>query len=171
MTCGVAGAGKSTLANTVTQKFPTFQRVSIDGILASRHGLVGVNYLRSDYDKNQDEAGTIFLAIVEQVLDEGNKDLVLDRSFYAKEDGEFFKSCVEQHGGRWVLVYLNAPKEVLWHRICARREAEINADSALEISRDLLDNYCDGFEIPNGEGELAIRTHLSDAYFGPVPNQ
>ena len=137
---------------------PHFQRLSIDGIIADRHGIYGVDYAKSEYEKYQDEADTVFEQTVEHALSEARSDLILDRSFWAKEDREFFKALIEKHGGRWVLLYLEVAKDVLWQRICARREAELNADSALDISTELLDAFYEGFEVPQGEGELAIRS-------------
>ena len=90
---------------------------------------------------------------------EGKHDLVLDRAFYAKDDRETYKKLVEENAARWVLVYLKAPKEVLWQRIQARRAAEVNADSALVISKELLDSFYDGFDVPNGEGEIVVDTN------------
>ena len=152
------GSGKSTISKAVAQKLPSFQRISIDGIIASRHGIYGVDYPKPDYDKHQEEADTIFQQFVEEILAGGSEDLILDRSFYAKADRDFFKKLIEKQGGRWVLVYLKAPKAVLWQRICARREASVNADSALEISKELLSSFFDGFEVPGGEGEIVVET-------------
>ena len=132
--------------------------MSIDGILASNHGICEVDYPRFEYERYQDEADKIFLDSIQQLLDEGKDNVILDRSFYAKEDRDFYKELVQNKGGRLVLVYLKATKDVLWRRICARREASINADSALEISEELLDTYFDGFEVPKGEGEIVVDT-------------
>jgi predicted kinase len=86
------------------------------------------------------------------------KDVILDRAFYAKEDRDMYAALIEQHGGRKVLVYLSAPKSVLWERIQARRAASLTADSMFEISTSMLDMYYDNFEIPNGEGEVVVDT-------------
>jgi predicted kinase len=92
------------------------------------------------------------------MLSQGNDDMVLDRAFYAKEDRDHYKQLVEGHGARWVLVYLTAPKEVLWRRIHERRSGGIHADCALDISKELLDSFYDNFEVPKGEGEVVIDT-------------
>ena len=138
------------------QALPTFQRLSIDGILADRYGICGIDYPGSDYDKYQDEADTIFRQSAERILSEGKQDLVLDRSFWAKDDRDFFKELVERYGGRWVLVHLKLPKDILWQRVCSRREAGVDADSALEISEELMEFYFKCFEIPVGEGEVVV---------------
>ena len=133
---------------------PSFERFSIDGIIASRHGIYAVDYPETQYEACQKEADGIFQHSVEETLADGKVDVVLDRAFYAKEDRDFYKALIEQHGGRWVLVYLKVPKDVLWRRIAARRKAGVNADSALEINKELLDVFYDGFEVPSGEGEM-----------------
>ena len=81
---------------------------------------------------------------------------MLDRSFYAKQDRDEFKALVESHGARWVLVYFRVEKQLLWQRIRDRREKEVNANSALDISRELLEEYVRGFENPDGEGEIIV---------------
>ena len=93
----------------------------------------------------------------QQALAEG-QSVILDRAFYAKEDRDFYKALIEKHGARWILVYLSAPKNVLWRRICARRETGVSADCALEIGEDLLDAWFQTFDIPNHEGEIVIYT-------------
>ena len=112
----------------------------------------------SEYERYQEEADKVFHESVEQILVDGKDNIILDRSFYAKEDRDSFKALIEKQRARWVLVYLKAPKNVLWRRICARRETSINADSALEISEGLLNMFFEGFEVPVGEGEIVIDT-------------
>ncbi|OIW22759.1 P-loop containing nucleoside triphosphate hydrolase protein [Coniochaeta ligniaria NRRL 30616] len=155
MTCGVAGSGKSTLAKAVAATFPSFTRVSIDHIIDSRHGICGVDYPAEKYDEYMLEADDIYESRFRQLLRDG-KDVVLDRSFYAKADRDEFKAMAEEAGARWVLVYFKADKELLWKRICERRSRGVNADSALDISQVLLDAYVEGFEVPVGEGEIVI---------------
>lgn len=129
--------------------------MSIDQIIHSRHGLWGVDYPPDKYDEYGTEADGIYETLFRQLLEEG-KDIVLDRSFYAKEDRDHFKRMTEQAGSRWVLVYFKASRDVLWRRICERRAQGINADSALDISEALLDAYVEGFEVPVGEGEIVV---------------
>ncbi|KAI1476088.1 P-loop containing nucleoside triphosphate hydrolase protein [Daldinia eschscholtzii] len=157
MTCGIAGAGKSTLSKAVLSTYPNFERLSADATIAARHGLYGVDYPPEKYAEFLDEASNECEARLIQLLREGKKDLVLDRSFYSKEFREETKKLIEENGGRWVLVYLRAKnKEVLWERIVGRRQVGINADCAYEITREILDGYWDGFEAPVDEGEIVI---------------
>ncbi|UPX17303.1 uncharacterized protein EKO05_0007669 [Ascochyta rabiei] len=158
MTCGIAGAGKTTLANSIVKQHPQFTNISIDYIIFSAHGIYGIDYPASEslYDRYQDEADTIYLQTFYKLLAE-NKDIVLERSFYSKQDREDFRLIAKQHGARVVLVFLRAKdKEVLWNRIGTRRLNEKTADSAFDISRETFEMYWDGFEDPEGEGEIII---------------
>lgn len=138
--------------------YPSFHRISFDGITAARHGLYDIDYSASEHDKISDETDQVFLETAKRILSEGKTDVVLDRAFYAKEDRDAYKKMVEDKGARWVLVYLTAPKQVLWERIQGRRAAGVNADSALVISKELLDFFYDGFDVPKGEGEIVVDT-------------
>lgn len=135
--------------------FPSFNRLSIDQTIYSLHGLYGIDYPPEKYEDFQTEAKAIFLKDFEQLLQD-TKDVILDRSFYAKRDRLEFKAMIEEAGARWVLVYLKATQEVLWKRICERRAKGVDADSALEIRESLLERYISGFEAPTGEGEIVL---------------
>lgn len=156
MTCGIAGSGKSTLAKAIVASYPSFTRISIDEIIYSRHGLYGKDYPPSKYDEYQAEADDIYLEQFQQLLQDG-KNIVLDRSFYSREDRMEFKGMIEKAGARCVLVYFKADRDTLWRRICERREKGVDANCALEIDEGLLDQYVQGFEEPVGEGEVEVR--------------
>jgi len=163
MTCGIAGSGKSTLAKTVVSELPHFTRLSIDEIIFKKHGLYGKDYPADEklYQQYLEEADKIYSDTCRHLLREG-KDLVLDRSFYAKEDRSEFKKIVEDAGGRSLLVYLKAfDKEELWKRICKRSAQEKEANSAYDISRDVFEKYWYGFEEPLGEGEVVVDVCLA----------
>lgn len=155
--CVVEGSGKSTLSKTILLTHPNFEHLSIDAIIYEYHGLYGRDYSPSDYSRYQEEAAEVFHRRLIELLREGKRNVILDRSFYSKADREEFRKVIEEHGGRSVLVYLHAKrKETLWKRIVNRRAKEINADSALDITQDILDRYWDGFEAPAGEEDLLI---------------
>ena len=136
--------------------FPSFTRVSIDNILADRHGIYNVDYPASEYAARLEEARQVFSEEIDALLEQ-KKNVVLDSSFYAKKQRDEYKAKVECASARWVLVYLKAERDVLWKRICERRRKEVNADSAREISSALLDQFVRGFEVPEDEGEIVIR--------------
>ncbi|KAH7014116.1 P-loop containing nucleoside triphosphate hydrolase protein [Microdochium trichocladiopsis] len=170
MTCGLAGSGKSTLAKAVTARLPNFTRLSVDEIIHSKHGVYGVDYPADMalYQAYMDEAGQIFDDLFATYLRDERRDLVLDRSFYAKEDRDDFRARVEAlvggsggggggGGARVVLVFFRpTDKEVSWRRIVERKKESKTANNALEIDRQLFEMYWAGFEDPVGEGEIVI---------------
>jgi predicted kinase len=149
------GAGKSTLSYAIVEAFPSFTCLSIDAIIAERHGIFSVDYPASEYDARSADAREVFSAKLVQLLEQ-KKHVVLDRSFYAKKHRDEFRDLVERASGRLVLVYLKAERDVLWKRICERREKGVNAHSAREIGLALLGQFVEGFEAPEGEGEIII---------------
>ncbi|KAG4255874.1 hypothetical protein FPRO04_11533 [Fusarium proliferatum] len=166
MTCGIAGAGKSTLAKAIVTKFPTFKRLSNDQIIYELHGLYKIDYPEEQYETYQEEASQKLIAELERILQEKSNDVVLDLSFYDKEYRDEYKAIVERNGGRWVLVYLDAGRDLLWNRIQRRRaerdsldakDPERNGDSAFDIDGETFDMYLAGFEPPSGEGEIVIK--------------
>ncbi|KAF3046918.1 hypothetical protein E8E12_007463 [Didymella heteroderae] len=152
------GAGKTTLVKSVLSKYPQFTRISIDEIIYKAHGIYGTDYPASPslYDQYMDKADEVYLDTFRRLLAEG-KDVAFERSCYAKEDRQEWRKITEDSGARVVLVFLQAKdKEVLWTRICTRSAAEKTADSALDISRETFEMYWNGFENPEGEGEIVI---------------
>jgi predicted kinase len=171
MMCGVAGwyiklqkgmlmkigAGKTTLSRRIIDVFSTFSLLSIDAIIADRHGIYNVDYKPSQYTQYSEEGRKLLLERFHDLLKQ-KQNMVLDRSFWSKRDRDIFKASIEHAGGSWVLVYFDVKKEVLWRRICERRAKGLNADSALDITPELLNQYVSGFEVPNCEGEIVLFT-------------
>lgn len=135
---------------------PNFQRLSIDEIIASQHGLYNVDYDPSKHEEYSDEAVETCSQTFHQLLSECKADIVLDRAFYDKADRDEFKALVEKHGARWVLVYFKVESGTLWRRINSRKQKGVTANSALEISEDLFKMYVEGFDHPNREGEIVV---------------
>ena len=158
MTCGISGAGKSTLSQLITSKYPSFTRLSLDTIVHAKHGMYGIDYPPEKYDEYGEEAEVEYDNRLDELLPDKTRrhDLVLDRSFWAREDREKYKRLVRERDGRWVLVYLKASKEVLWKRIKERASKGRNADSAYDVTEEVLDRYWAGWEEPIGEGEIVI---------------
>lgn len=154
----LTGSGKTTLVKAITKSHPNFHRISIDEIIFTKHGIYGIDYPASYdvYEQYSTEADAIYLDTFQDLLKAG-ENIVLERSFYANSDRDEFRKIVEEAGARLVLVYLKAlDKETLWQRICWRAEGDKDANSALAITRELFDMYWDGFEGPEGEGEVVF---------------
>lgn len=161
MTCAIAGAGKSTFSKAFVKAHPNFERLTLDGILAEKHGIYGVDYAPDKYEGYLDEAAEECLLRLRRLVADGRRDVVFDRAFWNRADRDEAKRLVESLGARWVLVHLKTPdRATLWERICRRREVEVNADSAYLITEDVLDMYLDGFEVPVGEGEIVVDTSV-----------
>jgi hypothetical protein len=150
------------LAKSIQTHFPNFYRLSIDRIIARHHGIYGIDYPASSsiYAAYQREADDIYLSTFRGILAQ-KKNILLERSFFAKEDRDQYRNLVEEAGAKFVLVFLKAEgdtgKEMLWNRICKRCEAPKTADSALDISKELFKTYWDNFEGPVDEEEIVIR--------------
>lgn len=152
------GSGKSTLAKTVLAHLPQFTRLSIDEIIFRKHGLYGIHYPADAgiYQSYQDEANKIYLSDLKILLQVG-KDVILDRSFYARKDRDDFRNLISSSGARCILVYFKAAdKELLWKRIFVRSQGKKDADSALDISRERFEIYWSGFEEPTDECEIVV---------------
>ena len=89
-----------------------------------------------------------------------NQDVILDLSFYDKPYRDEYKKLVEDAGGRWVLVFLDADKDVLWKRVQERRAKRDvegrDGDCAYDVEEDDFHMYLRCFEKPEGEGEVRV---------------
>lgn len=178
MTCGIAGAqnhhhslnatvltslgsGKTTLAKAIQSAYPAFTRLSGDEIIFELHGLYGIDYIASPelYDQYQEEKDNIFESRFRALLGE-KQDVILEKSFYAREDRDEYRAIANEGGARVVLVYLKAEgeerKELLWKRICKRAEGVKTADSAFDITRETFEMYWEGFEEPVDEDQVVV---------------
>ncbi|KAF2029221.1 P-loop containing nucleoside triphosphate hydrolase protein [Setomelanomma holmii] len=161
ITCGLAGAGKTTLVKAIRAAYPAFHRISIDEIVHRNHGIYGLDYEASSalYEEYNEEADLIYEATFRRLLAE-KQDIICERSFYAKEDRDEFRKIAQEAGARAVLIFLKAEgeegKELLWSRICKRSEGTKTANSAYDITRETFEMYWSGFENPDGEGEIVI---------------
>ncbi|CAG9950201.1 unnamed protein product [Clonostachys rosea f. rosea IK726] len=154
--CGIAGSGKSTLSKSIVAKFPTFTRLSIDQMIYEAHGLYGIDYPKELYQQYSSEANKKFINDFRHLLvSDEPRDVVLDRSFYAKDDRDDYRKLAQEMGARFILVFFEISKDKLWQRIQQRAVGDKNADSALDITSDILDRYVSGFERPD-EDEISV---------------
>ena len=152
MLCGMAGAGKTTLAQRLENQ--AYTRLSIDEEIWRRFGKFGVDYAASDYPVLQD---TVRDAQRAQLIDllERNLPVVLDSSFWQKAQREDYKALIESHGCRWHLLYLKVDEQPLRRRL-RERSKRFDANAAFPISDAIFERYWSGFEFPDNEGEQVI---------------
>ncbi|KAI5366445.1 Putative P-loop containing nucleoside triphosphate hydrolase [Septoria linicola] len=159
MMCGIAGSGKTTLSKAIMSLNPMiWTRLSIDEIIAEKHGLYNKDYRESEFEAYQTEAELEFRRRLDAWLADSliGHGLILDRSFCSRKDRDEFRKIIEQGDAESRLVYLEAEKEVLWQRICDRGDIIKDANSALDISRDLFEAYVASFDRPANEQEHKI---------------
>lgn len=155
MMCGIAGSGKTTYSKAIVADDPTlWSRLSIDEIIYEDHGMYDKDYHASQYSDYQAQADSIMREKLQHWLKQDSSfghGMILDRSFWCRHDRDDFRQIVQDGRGTAELVYLDAGIEVLWTRICDRSADGRDANSALEISRELLDDFVNGFEKPGGD--------------------
>ncbi|TVY58688.1 hypothetical protein LSUE1_G008497, partial [Lachnellula suecica] len=109
LTCGLTGAGKSTLARAILSQYLNFVRLSIDSTVLRTRGVYRRDYapeLRAGF---QEEAEVSIKSELKQLLEAGKKDVVLDMAFYARETRDEYRGLIEKYGRggyRVVLVVL-----------------------------------------------------------------
>jgi predicted kinase len=136
---------------------PSFQRFSVDVYIYDKHGLYGADYPRSKYEEYQIEAKEALTLQLRDLLRAKDRDAILDFSFAFKEVRDEYKTLIEEEEGRWVLVYLDVDEETLRQRIRERREGAVDADSAFEVTEEVLARYLEGFQRPENEGETVLK--------------
>jgi predicted kinase len=165
MTCGISGSGKSTLANNIISTYPNFTRLSIDAHVFSHHGTYSISYPPSLQSTYQTEAEISIISTLKNILKAGTRDVVLDMAFYNKETRDEYRQIIQEHGGgRYTvcLVVFKGTPDTIWRRIEARRiDMERKKErgdgwEGMSIDRETLNNYDEGFEWPDGEGEIVI---------------
>ncbi|CRG92064.1 hypothetical protein PISL3812_09119 [Talaromyces islandicus] len=169
MTCGLAGSGKSTLSHTLVKNHPTLTRLSIDSYVHAHHGLYKIDYPAEKYESYQIEAESSLreqlkttLLLSAQSDDNPPPYVLLDFSFAFKETRDEWKHLIEQGGGKWILVYMDVEFDEIRRRVRERNHqreigARKDADSAFDLTEEVLEMYIQGFERPIGEGEVILR--------------
>lgn len=151
MMCGVAGAGKTTYAKGLERE--GFVRLSVDEVVWRRFGRDAAEFGAQDYERYKAEAVEELDAELLRLLGAG-RSVVLDYSFWQRASRERYKALIEEHGGRWELLFLKADPGTLRRRLAVRNER--GGANAVTVSEELLSRYLAGFEEPVGEGERVI---------------
>jgi predicted kinase len=151
--CGLTGSGKTTYARRLEAGGAV--RLSVDEEVHARHGRYGVDYPMSEYfERERPVVEELPRRLVELV--ESGHDVVLDHGLWRRRDREAYKRLVEEHGGRWRLLYFKVDPEVLRQRLANRnRRADANA---LMVTPSALEDFIARFEEPVGEGEELVQS-------------
>jgi predicted kinase len=152
MMCGVAGSGKTTLAQQLEKQ--GFVRLSIDEEIWATNGRYGIDYPVQNYEKYKEIAERkLRNQLVELVQDK--RQVVIDFSFWQRSRRNQYKQIIEEAGGEWKLFYLKVHPNDLRERLKLRSQ-RFDANAAFTITEQILTDYLIGFEVPEGEGEIVI---------------
>jgi predicted kinase len=150
--CGVAGSGKTTFAQQLEKK--GFVRLSIDEEIWATYGRYGIDFSKDRYEIFKDEAEEKLRNQMVTLI-QNKQHVVVDFSFWQRSRRERYKKLIEDSGGEWRLVYLKVHPDDLRERLRIRSQ-RFDANAAFPITEAILTSFLNGFEVPEGEGEIVI---------------
>jgi predicted kinase len=153
LTCGIAGAGKTTYAKRLEAR--GYVRLSIDEEVWRRFGRLGVDYSPDRYEEHSAAAEAALERRLLALIAAG-RNVVLDYSFWRRDIRERYKRLIHGAGARWELVYLKVDPDELRQRL-AQRNTQVDANAPFPITTPILEKYLAAFEEPRGEGERVVR--------------
>lgn len=152
MMCGVCGSGKTTYAKQ--KEKDGYVRLSIDEELWKTYGRKGIDYPDSRYEELSEKTEAMLRERLIRLIKDG-QNVVIDFSFWSRENRDFYRAVIEKAGGTPELVYMKASKETLQRRL-KKRNTLINANSPFTITDEILTHHYNDFEEPQGEGEIIL---------------
>ena len=123
MMCGVCGSGKTTYAKKKEQE--GYIRLSIDEEMWKLYGRKGIDYPEEQYEKLSEQVEAALQKKLLSLIQQG-KDVVIDFSFWSKENRNFYKELIQKAGAEFV------------------------------ITDEILEHHYHAFQEPCGEGEKVI---------------
>lgn len=152
---GLPGSGKSTHARRLARSGVI--RISIDDLMLSRHGRIGVDY---PIDAHHSLMAPILTEARQQLQDTiiAGHSVVLDHGLGRRDERDEWKLLVARSGATWQLLRFDAPHSVLQRRLAARRLPTIGSPGAVPLTAEMFDFLVRTYEPPVGEGETAIET-------------
>lgn len=152
MMCGVCGSGKTTYAKQKEKE--GYIRLSIDEEMWNIYGQKGVDYPEEQYDELSDKVEHILRQRMISLIND-EKNVVVDFSFWNKDNRNLYKNIIENTGGTVELVYMKASIELLWNRL-QKRNLSLHANSPFIITDEILEHHYNEFQEPKGEGETVL---------------
>jgi predicted kinase len=143
---GITGSGKTHLAQALSAR--GIVRLSVDEEVHRLHGRYGVDYPEHEYFEREAPAVETVRAQLTELLRAG-RSIVLDHGLWRRSDRDEWKKTVRAVGGRPLLVYLPASKEVLLRRLAARSQRR--DANALTVTPEALDDFFARFEPPTAD--------------------
>nr|WP_237706225.1 ATP-binding protein [Ornithinibacillus scapharcae] len=151
MMCGVAGSGKTTFSQQLEKE--GFVRLSIDEEIWATHGRYGIDFPMEKIEEYKIRAESKLRDLLIQLIQD-KQQVVIDFSFWNRERRDQYKQLIERSGGKWKLVYLKLHPDDLRERLKIRNK-RVDAN-AFPITEEILTAYLEGFEVPEGEGEIVM---------------
>lgn len=151
MLCGLTGSGKSTYAERVISK--GYVKISIDEVMYEKYGVAGIDYPDEKYLELEKEVKSELNNQLIKLIHEG-VSVILDYGFWTRKERDRYKEIIQAAGGYWQLLYFKASPETLAKRL-RKRNAHKGANSFF-ITRSMLDDFVERFEIPHKEAEQIL---------------
>ncbi len=145
LTCGLPGAGKTTLARQLEREVPAL-RLTADEWLTQLHP--GLN--RAELDELREKVERSQWTVGHRALQLG-MNVVLDWGLWAREERDAYREQAQRLGSRVELWVLDPPLDRLWARVSQRNEKFTD----FQISRTELEAWDVWFERPDAE-EIAL---------------
>lgn len=142
LTCGLPGAGKTTLARRLEHALPAL-RLTTDEWLTSLFG-EDISFEESERYRARLEASLLGLAIRTVEL---GQDVVLDFGVWSRAEREEFRHRAAEVGARSELHYIEVPLAELLARL-ERRNADPATPVAFRITEDQMRLWQTWFETP-----------------------
>jgi predicted kinase len=111
---GLPGSGKTTYAKALQSEGVV--RLAVDEEILARHGAAGVDY---HADEHHSHLAGVLEDLNQQLIDhvEAGRDVVLDHGLGQRDERDFYKRLVEEHGGQWCLIHFTVDHTELIRRL------------------------------------------------------
>ena len=151
LTCGLPGAGKTTLARKVEEQLPALRLTADDWLMDLHPGRT-----RAELDELRESVEQSQWQVARRALEVGI-NVVLDWGLWGRDERERYREEARARRARVGLCVLDPPIEQLWQRVSQRNAMP----DAFHLSRTELEAWDVWFERPT-PNELASYDFLID---------